>query len=182
MKTDEEIILLVKTGDLEAFSILVERYRERIIRYAKKFLIGYDDAEDLVQEVFIKAYINIKGFDDSRKFSSWLYRIAHNEFINAIKKRKNEPVPFFDPDSIFPHPIAKERADAEIVRKETKKIIEKTLDKLKPKYREPLILYYFEDMTYKQIADVMRIPISTVGIRIKRAKEKAKLEFEKLNK
>ena len=85
--TDEDLVLRVKSGGIEAFGFLVERYEDKMKRYARKFLFGYTDIEDTVQKVFIKAYVNIQSFDTSRKFSSWLYRIAHNEFINAIKKK-----------------------------------------------------------------------------------------------
>ena len=86
-KTDEETVLQVQDGDTESFGILVERYEAKMMRYAHRFLFGYHDAEDLMQEVFIKAYTNIQSFDTKRRFSSWLYRIAHNEFINAIKRK-----------------------------------------------------------------------------------------------
>src|SRR5579872_6296612 len=100
--TDEEIASHVKSGQTFWFAILVERYEERLSRYAKRFLFSDLDSEDLIQEIFTKAFINIQSFDESRKFSPWIYRIAHNEFVNALKKRTNEPLTFLDPDTIFP--------------------------------------------------------------------------------
>jgi RNA polymerase sigma-70 factor (ECF subfamily) len=169
--SDEQIAITVQKGDSAAFGILVERYQPKLLRYAQKFLFGYEEAQDMVQEVFIKAYSNINSFQSDRVFSSWVYRIAHNEFINAIKKKGREPISFFDPDTIFPHPVAADMADSDIHRKEIKEMVDKCLDKLDPKYREPLVLYFYEDMDYRTISEVMHIPISTVGIRIKRAKE-----------
>lgn len=162
---------MVQSGKIELFGFLVQRYEAKIRRYAGKFLFGYNDIDDIIQEVFLKAYVNIQSFDVSRKFSSWLYRIAHNEFINAIKKRKKEPLPLFDADALFPHLISRENVDKEANEKETKQLIDKCLNRLEPKYREPLVLYYFEELSYKEIADILRIPVSTVGIRIKRAKK-----------
>ena len=179
--TDEEIAKIVQSGKVEPFEVLVERYEAKITRYARKFLFNFNDAEDIVQEVFLKAYVNIQGFDTSRKFSSWLYRIAHNEFINAIKKKGKEPLPFFNPDILFPHPVSKENADKEINNKELRQMLDKCLNKLNPKYREPLTLYYFEKLSYKEIADILRIPISTVGIRLQRGRQKMKSLFQKLN-
>ncbi len=167
---DEDIVLGVQSGKIDSFGLLVQRYEERIKRYGRKFLAGYEDIEDIVQQVFLKAYINIQSFDASRKFSSWLYRIAHNEFINAIRKKKKEPLPFFNPDIIFPHPLSKETADKRVREEDVNKIVDKCLDKLDPKYREIIVLYYFEEMRYKEIADILHIPVSTVGVRIKRAK------------
>lgn len=176
--SDEDIVREVQTGAGEAFGVLVERYEDKMKRYARRFLFGYDEAEDVVQEVFLKAYTNIYSFDATRKFSSWLYRIAHNEFINAIKKKGREPMPFFDPDSLFPHPVAKEKADSEINRQQTAELLEQCLDKLSAKYREVLVLYYFEDMDYQQIADILQLPVPTVGVRLKRGREKMKKILE----
>ena len=91
-ETDEAIATRVQKGDSEAFGQLVERYEEKLMRYARKFLRDPDDAKDIVQEVFIKSYQNIQSFDATRRFSPWIYRIAHNEFVNAIKKRSRGPV------------------------------------------------------------------------------------------
>ncbi len=170
-QTDEEIALSVQNGEPAAFGLLVERYEPKLLRYAKKFLFETEDARDQVQEIFIKSYANIQSFDTKRSFSSWIYRVAHNEFINAIKKKGREPLSFFDPDTLFPHPTAPEQADDELKSNETRQLVEKYLTKLDAKYREPLVLYYYEDMNYKQIAEILHIPTSTVGIRIKRGKE-----------
>ncbi len=176
---DEKIVLMVQSGKIESFGILVKRYQEKMLRYGRKFLFNHNDIEDLVQEVFIKVYTNIQSFDASRKFSAWLYRIAHNEFINAIKKKGKEPLPFFDLDILWPHSVSKESADKEINQRELNQMLDKCLDKLDPKYREPLVLYYFEDLTYQEVADVLHIPIATVGIRLKRGKEIMKSLFQK---
>ncbi len=168
-QSDEMIAQLVQSGDTESFGILVERYEQKIKRYAKRFLFGHDDVHDVVQDVFIKAYVNIKSFDTKRTFSPWLYRIAHNEFINAIKKRGKERLTFFDSDTLFPHPIYEKYEDTVEFSQEAgelKKALEVCIDKLDPKYREPLVLYYYEEIDYKEIADILQIPISTVGIRL----------------
>lgn len=169
-KTDEAIASAVQDGDAAAFGTLMERYGPRMQRYARRFLFGYEDAEDQVQEVFLKAYANIRSFDPERKFSSWLYRIAHNEFINAIKKRGREPVSFLDPDLLFPQPIAKERTDSDANAREMRELLEGGLDALDPKYREPLVLFYYEELDYREIAEILRIPVATVGVRLNRGR------------
>jgi RNA polymerase sigma-70 factor (ECF subfamily) len=172
--TDEEIAKKVQSGEIEPFELLVQRYQEKLIRYGRKFLSDQRDIEEIVQEVFIKAYINIKSFDLSKKFSSWIYRIAHNEFVNKIKKKKRNPLFFFDLDLLMPHFVSQETPDKEVDRKETQELINKCLDKIKIKYREPLVLYYIEELSYKEISDILHIPVSTVGVRIKRAKQAMK--------
>lgn len=173
-QTDENIAKTVQNGNLHLFGSLVERYEKKLMRYAKRFLFDYEDAEDLVQDVFIKAFKNIQGFNTDLSFNSWIYRIAHNEFINEIKKRGREPLSFFDPDTLFPHPIAPKQADDEIKEAELKILVDEYINKLAPKYREPLVLYFYEDMSYDQIAEVLHIPVSTVGVRINRAKQSLK--------
>ncbi len=168
--TDEEIAQRVQKGDIDVFGVLVQRFEEKMTRYARKFLFAGDEIKDLVQEVFIKAYVNIQSFDVSRKFSSWLYRIAHNEFINAGKKKNRLPTFAFDLDALFPHLAARETADGDLERRELKEALDKSLDKLDVKYREPLALYYLEDMDYREIADILQIPVSTVGVRLTRGK------------
>lgn len=180
-KTDEEIAVQVQKGDIESFGVLMERYEKKLTRYGKKFLADHEDTKDLVQEVFIDAYMNIKGFDASRKFSPWIYRMAHNKFINTVKKKWREMIFPFDLDLLFPQPIAKETADAELHKQDLKRMLDQCLEKIDSKYKEPLVLYYFEDMDYKEIADVLQIPISTVGIRLKRGRENLKKLVKKFD-
>jgi RNA polymerase sigma-70 factor (ECF subfamily) len=173
---DEEIIKQVQQGKVESFGVIVTRYQNKLNNYGKKFLNRNEDIEEIVQDVFIKTYKNIRSFDSSKKFSSWIYRIAHNEFINAIKKKK--PLYFFNFDTFFPNLKSKENIIEDVDRKETQELINKYLDKLDYKYKEVLILCYFEDMSYKDISDVLHIPVSTVGVRIQRAKKIMKKLYE----
>ncbi len=181
-QSDESIAVLVQKGDAQQFGLLVERYEPKLQRYAKRFLFGYEDAQDIVQDVFLKTYTNLQSFDPTQRFSPWIYRIAHNEFINAIKKKGREPLSYFDPDTLFPHPIAKEQPEKELHEIQTKEMLEKCLDKLDPKYREPLVLYYYEDMDYQSIAEVLRIPSSTVGVRLSRGKAALQKIYQQLPK
>lgn len=169
--TDEEIARKVQEGDKEAFGVLVTRFETKMHRYASKFLIFSDDSKDIVQNVFLKAYMNIQSFDVTRKFSSWLYRIAHNEFINHIGKRSRNPFSFFSLDEVLPFAVGGESADGDLKDVEVKMEVEKYLSKLDSKYREVLILHFFEELSYAEIADILRIPVSTVGVRLRRAKQ-----------
>jgi RNA polymerase sigma-70 factor (ECF subfamily) len=175
---DEEIVKLVQSGNLEIFGLLVERYETKILRYARKFLFGYEDAEDTVQEVFLKAYVNIQSFNASKKFSSWLYRIAHNEFINAVKKRGRERLSLFDLDTLFPHPQSEEKIDEKIDARELRQSLDELLGNIDVKYREVLVLYSFEELDYREISEILHIPVSTVGVRLKRARQIIKSLYE----
>ena len=176
--TDEQIAKKVQEGDLESYGELIKRYEPKMLRYARKFLFT-NTAEDMVQEVFLKAYQNIQSFKTELRFSPWLYRIAHNEFINQIKKRGRENLSFFDPDTLFPHPIAADNPAEELNTEQTRKMLDSYLDGLDTKYREVLVLYFLEELSYREISDVLKVPIATVGVRIKRAKEALKNSYEK---
>lgn len=180
-KSDEELVVLVQHGDKEHFGELMDRYEKKLLRYGRKFLSNRDDIEDVVQDVFIKAYQSLQSFDVSLKFSSWIYRIAHNTFVNALRKKSRTPLlQFLDFDTLIAHPVYEDPTNFEKEQKEIKIMLEKGLEELSPHYKEILILYFLEELSYKEIADVLRIPIGTVGIRIKRAKESLKKVYETL--
>ena len=171
-QTDEDMVKLITTeGDSERFGVLIDRYEEKLTRYVKRFTQHPDDVDDIVQVVFIKAFVNLKSFDTTRSFNSWIYRIAHNESVTYLKKRGNEKVSFIDFDIFLPHPFAKEEADDRTLKREMKELLDTSLSKISPKYREVLVLYYYDELSYQEIADVLHVPTSTIGVRIRRGKE-----------
>ncbi|MEN9852115.1 MAG: hypothetical protein RI996_58 [Candidatus Parcubacteria bacterium] len=169
--SESEAIQQVQNGDVNAFAFLVHSYEARITRYLKKFLYQTEDIEDILQDVFLKAYMHIQSFDRTHSFSPWLYRIAHNEAINFLKKNKIKTVSLFDVDTLFPHPIAAEQSDIESERELIKKSIDTVLTDIDIKYREILLLYFYEDLSYKEIAQTLQMPVATVGVRIQRGKK-----------
>ncbi|MBA3732776.1 RNA polymerase sigma factor [Patescibacteria group bacterium] len=178
--TDEQLAKLVQEGDGEQFGTLMERYQQKLFRYGRKFLASEDNIEDVVQDVFIKTYQNIQSFDVSQRFSPWIYRIAHNTYVNALKKSSNGPLYIFDFDTLISHTVVEDPIEKEREQKEIKEIVDKGLGEIEPKYREMLVLYYIEDLSYKEISDILRVPIGTVGVRIMRAKEILKETYKKM--
>ena len=178
--TDEQIVLMIQKGDKEKFGILMKRYDQKLSRYGQKFLSRKETIEDIVQDVFISTFENINSFKPSLKFSSWIYRIAHNAFINGLKKQEHSPIPFFDFDTFISHPIYEDPIEKEREFEEINKLVEIGLDKLKPKYKEAIILHYIEDLSYKEISDILQIPVGTVGIRIMRGREALKDVYQKM--
>ena len=178
-KTDEELAALAQGNNEDAFGVLMERYQSRLLRYGMKFLSDNSHIEDIVQDVFIKAYQNILSFDTARKFSPWIYRIAHNDLVNALRKKHREPLAFVDFDTLVAHPAYK----YDPVRDEDlgmmKKIIAAGLETIPSHYKEIIILYFIEELSYQEIADVLHIPTGTVGIRLRRGKEALKKIIEK---
>jgi RNA polymerase sigma-70 factor (ECF subfamily) len=170
-QTDEELALLIQEGREEPFGILMDRYTKKLLRYGNKFISDQNNIEDIVQEIFIKVYKNIKSFDTNRKFSPWIYRIAHNAFINRLRTVDKEPILFFDFDTLLNHPIYEDPMIKEKETAEIRVLLDKGLVKLPSIYREVIILHYFEELSYQEISDVLHIPAGTVGIRLKRARE-----------
>lgn len=163
--SDESIVEQVRSFDQELYVVLVERYQHKLLRYAQNLIHNEHKAADVVQESFIKAFINLQGFDTKKKFSSWIYRIVHNEAMNSIKKYQKEvqmPEGFDFASS--------EDIEADFERKEEIASVQTHLKKLPVIYAEPLALRYLEDKTYEEISDILRLPMGTVATRIKRAK------------
>lgn len=179
--TDEELARAVQAGNPDMFGPLVERYQDKLLRYGRKFLSTPQDIEDIVQDVFVSAYQNMQSFDTSQRFSPWIYRIAHNAFVNGLRKKSRNPLEYVDFDTFLAHQVYDDPAVREREQKEIEKMLEKSLEALDYKYREVLVLYYLEEMSYKDIAEILQVPQGTVGIRLKRAKEVLRKEFEKLD-
>jgi len=162
---DEQLVLIVRTKDKEAYSEIIKRYQKKLMRYAHYILGDEQEGADAVQQGFIKAYINLNGFDTKRKFSSWLYRIVHNEAMNMINKRKKiQPV-----DEYIEFDSGVHIEDL-FIKKEMVSHAQICLKNMHIMYREPLSLFYLEEKSYEEISDILRIPIGTVGTRINRAK------------
>ncbi len=163
--TDEELIVRVRSHDKELYRIIVERYEKKLLRYAFLLIKNKEKAEDIIQQAFIKAYINLNGFNTNKKFSSWIYRIVHNEAMNIIKKYKKETPLKLDIDLASAQDLEEEYVKKELVRN-----AKHCLSELPVIYSEPLILQYLEEKSYDEISDILHMPIGTVAVRIKRAK------------
>jgi RNA polymerase sigma-70 factor (ECF subfamily) len=178
--SDEQIVEIILNNDKELYREIIRRYQDKLSHFLRKFIYDKDEMEDVLQVVFIKTYKNLYGFDVHRKFSSWIYRIAHNEAVNFLKKTSRNGI-FLDD---LEYKIIDEKIDicGNIDNKMLKKEIERNIAKLKIKYQEPLILFYFEDRSYEEISDILRIPKSTVGTLIARGKKMLKNHLEETNK
>ena len=178
-KTDEELAKYVQEGRTDAFGLLVVRYEDRLLRYGRRLLFDNEMAKDAVQEVFLRSFSNIQSFNVSKRFSPWIYRIAHNVFINIIKKKERESYSVINVDTLFSFSGSDGlEAISHAERAEEAERINQYLDKVHSKYREPLVLFYFENKDYREISDILTVPIATVGVRLKRGREKIKKLYE----
>jgi RNA polymerase sigma-70 factor (ECF subfamily) len=178
--TDEELVRL-SLQNKQHFYSLIKRYEKKILRYVYRISESTQpESEDILQDIFIKAYCNLNGFNQNLKFSSWIYRIAHNETINFLRKNRirlqNSFVRLNDDDicnlSLFIHDQS--HPDQTLLTRDKEDKLRELLVQLPRKYREVLVLRYLEDKKYGEISDILQKPPGTVATLIKRAKSKFK--------
>lgn len=169
--SDEEIVKIAREKDKDLYAEIIKRYKAKLSHYLQKFTRNRDELDDILQVVFLKAYKNLYGFNIDKRFSPWIYRIAHNEALNQIKKNKNQ----INLDSVE-YKILDEEAHIflKLDKDFVKKSVNNALSKLSNKYRDPIILFYLEGNSYEEISDILRINKNTVGVLIMRGKEKLK--------
>lgn len=167
----------VKKGDQSAYEDIVVLFQSRIYHHCYRMLGNAHEAEDIAQEAFIRAYVNIHSYDDKRKFSTWLYRIATNLTIDRIRKRK--PDYFLDAEikgteglNMFSQLATKDRLPEEEVQgMELQHHIYQEIANLSPIYRSIITLRYLEEFSLKEISEIMDLPLGTVKTRIHRGRE-----------
>jgi RNA polymerase sigma-70 factor (ECF subfamily) len=174
--SDNELIRLLKCKDPYVHDELIRRYQKKLFVYIYRFVGNKEEAEDLLQNVFFKVYKYCKDFDTGRKFSSWIYRIAHNEAVNYIK-RKNIKKFISLEDFVSSKDRIETKSDAKSpmevwISKELRNSMEKALKELPEKYSEVLKMRYFEEKSYDEISRKLKKPVNTVGTLINRAKKK----------
>ena len=172
-RKDAELVKL-SLENSDYFLCIVKKYEDSLMRYVRRITnINFEDAEDLLQEIFIKVYTNLNGFDSKLKFSSWIYRIAHNEVISNFRKLKVRPEKISL--EINEDVLEKIKSDLNTEKEFDQKILKNKLmnivNQLDLKYKEVIILKYLENKTYEEISDIIKKPTNTVGTLINRAKK-----------
>ena len=162
--SDTSLAIRLQSGDIKALSALIDRYQEPLLRYVRYLGATHQD-DDIVQETFIKVYQNINSFDQNKKWSSWLYRIAHNAAVSSLRSHRFT-IPWEDYLDRFIKSDPIDNFESDIKKDQVKKC----LSKLPLIYREPLALHYLEDKSYLEIMDILRLPMGTISARINRAK------------
>ncbi|MDD4526872.1 MAG: RNA polymerase sigma factor [Candidatus Margulisbacteria bacterium] len=171
---DNEIVSAVQNGWLDAYSELIVRYRDKVFRTVNGMICNYEDARDITQEVFYKAFIHLDKFRGEAMFSTWIYRIAvnmsKNYFRRANRQTNNVDENFFN--CIKDENVAEAGSDIEDM--ELLRILYQALDKIDYRYRGVLILKEINQLPYDEIAEVTGLDIGTVKSRVYRAKAKLK--------
>ncbi len=168
-RTDEELVLRALADD-RYYGMLVERYEAKLQRYIMRLInCGMHDAQDISQETFINAYRNLNGFDANLKFSSWIYRIAHNEALSHIRRIVSHPA--VELDDTFETLASELNVERGTERKLAAERLRAAVHRLDGKYRDALILRYLEERDYAEISDILRKPLGSVSSLILRAKK-----------
>lgn len=173
--TDEELVILT-LKERDTYEYLMQRYETKVKRYIRRISgARREDAEDILQEVFLKAYKNLNDFDSRLKFSSWIYRIAHNETVSHLRKLNVRRTVQLDAHPALADMLRSDfDVEESIDKKYLKKHLHKIINALDGKYRVVLVLYYEEEKSYQEISDILRKPAATVATLLRRAKEKLK--------
>lgn len=173
---DSDLVKVVHHQNPQAYKVLCRRYEKGLFVYMFHMVGNKEEVEDLLQNVFSKTYKNLHRFDTARKFSSWIYRIAHNEAVNFIKRRsKRRTISWEDvsssKDKLQTSFDGKDGAEI-FMQKEISQEVDEAMDRLSEKYKKILLLRYFNEYSYQKIGKIINKPVNTVGTLINRAKKK----------
>jgi len=186
MSSDKEIIDRALSGDQRAYSDLVNKYRDLIFNLIYRMIGNREEAEDLVQEVFIKAFTALSTFNEQYAFSTWLYKIAVNHCIDALRKKKlrtlplDKPISFKDKELKREYPDLSPGPEGKLLSEERAEIVQKAIHSLPEKYRTVILLRHTEEKSYEEISAILNIPLGTVKARLFRARELLKKKLKRL--
>ncbi|MCM3702795.1 RNA polymerase sigma factor SigW [Paenibacillus macerans] len=185
---DARLVRLARKGDQGAFAELVDLYKDKLFHLGYRMLSNRHEAEDVVQETFLRVYKNWSRYDDKQKFSTWIYRIATNLCIDRLRKRK--PNYYLDAemndqegmDGYTLIPGDDKTPETEYLLSETQQTIHQAIAGLPAKYKSVIVLRYLQEMSLQEISDVLDMPVTTVKTRVHRGREflRKKLEHKVL--
>jgi RNA polymerase sigma-70 factor (ECF subfamily) len=183
------LVARAKAGDMSAFSELVKHYDRRVFRMAKQITQNDDDAEDVLQETFLKAYTHLDDFQGNSKFYTWLVRIAVNEALMKLRKRRSsrtvpldEPIDTGEDEVVREIAVWDENPEQQYSRDELGSILEEAIESLKPAYRTVFILRDIEEMSIEETAEALDLSISAVKSRLLRARLQLREKLTRLFK
>lgn len=168
MQKIEQLLVAIKSGELEKFSFIIEEFQQQIFTYCYYMLGHYQEAEDAAQNVFLKAFEHLDSYHELKNFSAWLYKIAHNHCVNLLKRKKVINFITYKRDMLNGHNYV----ENEIDKKELKLTLYKALKILPPEEQSLLVLRIIEEKRYQEIAELLGIKPATLRKKYQRALEK----------
>ena len=173
MIADHDIIARILAGDTHRFSVIVDRYKDRAYALASRLLGNREEAEEILQDAFVKAYRSLADFRGESRFGTWFYRILYNACMTRVSRRQGSAASLDDPETIGGESaIASNDPDAleSITEEERFEILDAEMQKLPEKFRAVLVLFYVQGQKYEEIAKVLDLPLSTVKTHLFRAR------------
>jgi RNA polymerase sigma-70 factor (ECF subfamily) len=172
-------------GDQQAFAEIVALYQDKLYHMAFRMLGSRQEAEDVTQEAFLRVYRNLDRYDESMKFSTWIYRIATNLCIDRLRKRKAiysldaESNEHEGLDGYALIPSDNRTPESETLLTETQRIVREAIDTLPAKYKSVMVLRYLHDLSLQEIGEVLDMPVTTVKTRVHRGREFLRKKLER---
>ncbi len=176
-RDDAELVRRILAGEGAHFETLVARYQTRLYRFISRYTRDSEDARDVAQEVFLKVYGALDGFDPHYRFSTWLFRIAGNAAIDHLRRRRGRTVPLetppdengetrgIDPRDVRPDPLE------DLTRRRLRQAIDAAIERLPDDYRELISLRHYGELPYEEIAELKGMPLGTVKNKLFRARQ-----------
>ena len=177
--TDQEIIEKILKGQGELYEEIIKRYKNGVYSLCMRMIRNNEDAKDLAQDAFIKAYQNLDKYNSEYKFSTWIFKVASNLCVDHLRKLKTQTLPYDDKLSM-PHDTAS--AEDIYIHKSNKRQIEKAIQDLPEEYRVLVILYHKEGLSYEEMSDMLKLPMSKVKNRLHRARNRLKEVLKDIKK
>jgi RNA polymerase sigma-70 factor, ECF subfamily len=155
---DRDLIAKARRGDVEAYNLLVSRWEKRVFNYLLRLVSNREDALDVSQDVFLKAYQNLPKLDDPARFSGWLFRIAHNEAFSLLRRRR--------PETELPAEPRSAGSSGRLLPLELSLAVESALKRLSDEQREAVLLKVYQGFKFEEMAEILECPVSTVKSRL----------------
>ena len=174
--TDEQLIARFQLGDVQAFDILVRRYKDQLLNFVYRFVGNRSDSEDIVQETFLRVYKNKHYYKEIAKFSTWVYTIAGNLAKTELRRRKRHKIfsvsNFVNEERDYDIPDMEHSPERKVDSSIQENIIQKAIEKLPTKFKEVIILRDIQGFAYEEISQILNIPLGTVKSRVNRGRLK----------
>jgi len=182
--SDEVLIARFQDGDNYAFDLLVKRYKDPLLNFVYRFIGERTEAEDIVQETFLRLFKNKHYYKEIARFSTWIYTIASNLAKTELRKRKRRNIlsisNYMSTEKDYDIPDEDSDPESEANSVVTDQIIQKAINKLSPKFKEVIVLRDIQGFAYEEIAEIVKIPLGTVKSRVNRARLKLQEDLEHL--
>jgi RNA polymerase sigma-70 factor (ECF subfamily) len=180
---DSDLIGLALAGDRSAFSLLVQRYQDRLFAAMLQVTGSSEEAEDVVQDAFVRAFLKLDTFQNNSQFFTWLYRIAFNSALSRIRRRRGTTSLDQARETVGEEPVDSIGApDERMLRDERVRMVQAALQRLSEDHRAILVLREMEDYAYEDIAEILQISIGTVRSRLSRARSQLRVVLEEMDK